>query len=425
MNWLAILIALLAGFVLGLICAFILRIVQGKTAKQLADELYRENEEQRNANVNAILESVKSSFGDLSLQALSKSTDEFLKLAKSSLESESKAGAQELDKRKSLIDQQLQRMNTELQNVSTLVKELEKDRRQKFGEVTTQLKHTTEQTTKLMETANKLREILASSQARGQWGERMAEDVLRLAGFIENINYTKQQTIESVGKRPDFTFLLPRGLKLNMDVKFPLDNYAKYVESESDQDKTTYRNKFLLDVKARIKEVASREYVNPEQNTTDYALLLIPNEQIFAFVHEQDSSIIDEGIKNKVIFCSPITLFAVLAVVRVAIDNFALEQTSNEILSLLGTFKKQWTKFLVVLDGLGKRIASLHSEYEKLTSTRRRQLDRPLQQIEEIRMQRSLPLADVEPSEIVSTEESEGDMAKTETEDESANNSAL
>jgi hypothetical protein len=72
-------------FPLGLICAFILRIVQGKTAKELADELYRESEEQRQANVTALLESVKSSFGDLSLQALSKSTDEFLKLAKTRL----------------------------------------------------------------------------------------------------------------------------------------------------------------------------------------------------------------------------------------------------------------------------------------------------------------------------------------------------
>jgi hypothetical protein len=72
-------------FPLGLICAFILRIVQGKIAKELADELYRESEEQRQANVTALLESVKSSFGDLSLQALSKSTDEFLKLAKTRL----------------------------------------------------------------------------------------------------------------------------------------------------------------------------------------------------------------------------------------------------------------------------------------------------------------------------------------------------
>jgi len=52
----------------------------------------------------------------------------------------------------------------------------------------------------------------------------MAEDVLQLAGFVENVNYVKQKTL-AAGSRPDFTFLLPRKLTLNMDVKFPLDNY--------------------------------------------------------------------------------------------------------------------------------------------------------------------------------------------------------
>lgn len=149
----------------------------------------------------------------------------------------------------------------------------------------------------------------------------------------------------------------------------------------------------MRDVKARIKEVTTREYINPEQNTVDYVLLFIPNEQIYAFIHEQDSSILDDGIKNKVVFCSPITLFAVLAVIRQAVDNFALEQTSNEILSLLGTFKKQWGEFLKKLELLGKRIGDAQKEYDALTTTRRRQLERPLNRIESLRTQRGLPVA--------------------------------
>ncbi|NQU13183.1 MAG: DNA recombination protein RmuC [Desulfobacteraceae bacterium] len=61
-----------------------------------------------------------------------------------------------------------------------------------------------------------------------------------------------------------------------------------------------------------------------------------------AFTQRHDYTILDNAIKNKVVLCSPITLFAVLAVIRQAVGNFALEQTSNEILSLLGAFKKQW-----------------------------------------------------------------------------------
>ena len=384
-------VGVLFGFGLGFGAAFLMLRRQVRSARELAEELLRESDAQRQAQVKAVVENLKDSFGNLSLEALSKSTHEFLKLAKSRLESERDMTVKELDQKKGLIDQQLTRMTSELEKVSKLVTDLEKDRAEKYGELTTQLKTTTEQTSALVQSTNTLREALASTKVRGQWGERMAEDVLRLAGFLENVNYLKQATIETAGSRPDFTFLLPRQLKLNMDVKFPLDNYLRYLEAPSEVEKTKYRSDFLRDVKGRIKEITTREYINPEQNTVDSVLLFIPNEQVYAFIHEQDRSIFDEGLKQRVVFCSPVTLFAILAVVRKAVDNFALEQTSNEILALLGAFKKQWGEFTAKLEMVGKRIADAQREYEALTTTRKRQLEKPLNQIEELRAQRGIP----------------------------------
>jgi DNA recombination protein RmuC len=392
MDWISILVALVIGFVLGLAVALLLRLIQGKTARSLAEEIFQENEEQRKTSIDAILENMKATFGNLSLDALSKSTEEFLKLAKARLDSERETSLRELDSKKGLIDQQLQQMSSKLEDVSRLMKELEKDRENKFGELTSHLNAATQQTTVLMQTTAQLREVLASTKARGQWGERMAEDVLRLAGFIEGVNYLKQKAIDSAGSRPDFTFILPKNLQLNMDVKFPLNNYVRLLETGVESEKTRFRNDFLRDVKARIREVTSKEYINPEQNTVDYVLLFIPNEQIYSFIHNEDSSILDEGLKNRVIFCSPITLFAVLAVIRQAVDNFALEKTSNEILSLLGVFKKQWDEFTGRFEVLGRRIEDVQKEYELLTTTRRRQLERPLQKIDDLRMQKGLPL---------------------------------
>ena len=390
-NWLPILIALVAGFALGLAVSFALRIIQSRTARQLAEELFRESEERRNEILESVMGHIKASFGSLSLEALGRSTDEFLKLAKSRLDSDRAVGVKELEAKKGLIDEQLKRMGSELENVGRLVKELEKDRVEKFGDLTGQLKLAREQTADLASTTNALREALASTKQRGQWGERMAEDVLKAAGFVEGINYQKQKTMAGKGTRPDFTFFLPRDLTVNMDVKFPLDNYLRYLESESDLERARFRSSFLKDVKARIKEVTTREYINPDQNTLDYVLLFIPNEHIYAFIHEQDSSILDESMKSRVILCSPLTLFAVLAVIRQAVDSFALERTSNEILSLLGAFKKQWDLFLGKLEVVGKRINDAQKEYEALTTTRRRQLERPLNRVDELRTQRGLP----------------------------------
>src|SRR5438132_4242711 len=353
-NATMILLSLVVGLILGLGVAFVLRLIQGK------------------ADIDAVIDNV-------------------LKLAKDKLESERQINVHELDAKKGLIDQQLQSMTGELEKVSKLMRDLERDRVEKFGQLANQLQATNAQTAALMQTTSTLREALASTKARGQWGERMAEDVLRLAGFIENVNYLKQKTIEGGSSRPDFTFLLPKSLKLHMDVKFPFDNYLRFLDAATDGEKSKCRTDFLRDVKARIKECTSRDYIDSEV-TVDYVLLFIPNEQIYAFIHEQDSSLLDDGIRNKVLFCSPFTLIAVLAVIRQAVDNFALEKTSNEMLSHFGAFKKQWDEFVCRWDLLGRKIEEVMKEYEVLSTTRRRQLEKPLNKIEELRTQRGIPI---------------------------------
>ena len=381
-----ILVGALVGFALGL-------------------ALYKWIIRQRHLESRTILEQSKEAFASLSQDALSRSVDELLKHS----QAQNKIGEKDLESKKALIDQTLQQMTARLEGVKTLMQTLETDRAQKFGEVAKHLQMAHEQTAVLTKTTNSLREALSGSRARGQWGERMAEDVLRLAGFVENVNYTKQKTIESARTRPDFTFFLPKGLKVNMDVKFPLDNYMRYLDSESDADRDRCCSAFLSDVKNQSKSLLTRDYINPQQNTVDYVLMFIPNEQVYAFIHQQDRTIMDEAMKKKVIFCSPLTLFAILVVIRQAVDNFALEQASNEILSLLGQFAKQWGMFKEGLQRMGKRIDDAQKEFHTLDTTRSRALERPLDKIEQLRTERGLPIAEeadqetpVEPDRLLS-----------------------
>ena len=351
----------------------------------------RKSQKQKDKESDYLLDKVKGAFSDLSMNALSKSTEQLIELAKAKLETERQIGSKELDSKKSLIDQELKNLNKQLEDVSKLVCDLEKDRVNKFGQLSKAIEGVSQQNKDLNAVTSDLKQALSSTKDRGQWGERMAEDVLRMAGLVENINYLKQKTLTNNNLRPDFTFLLPNELKLNMDVKFPLNNYMKYIEAKAETDKTMYCNKFLSDVKARVKEVTSKDYIDPEENTVDYALLFIPNEQIYIFINEMDRTIIDEAIQNRIIICSPVTLFAVLAIIRQAVDNFALEKTSNEILTLLSVFKKQWLLFIAKFDKLGSKIQEAQSEYDALTTTRVRQLEKPLNQIETLRNQKQLP----------------------------------
>ncbi|MGZ5498578.1 MAG: DNA recombination protein RmuC, partial [Candidatus Aminicenantales bacterium] len=253
-----------------------------------------------------------------------------------------------------------------------------------YGELDVQLKHAARETLRLQDTADHLRQALVSTKARGQWGERMAEDVLRLAGFIEGVNYLKQKALDAAASRPDYTFWLPQGLKVNMDVKFPLNSYLRYLECENDLAQETHKTQFLRDVRTRIKEVTTRDYINPEDNTLDYVLVFIPNEQVYAFINQNDPEIMDEALKSKVILCSPFTLFAILAVIRQSLDNFSMEKTAGEILGLVKNFRKEWEKFTDSMEKMGEKLDGAREEYRKMTTTRHDKLDRSIQKIEDL-----------------------------------------
>ena len=160
MNLTWVFLTLLGGFVLGLCATLVFRLIQRKTGREIAQELFRESELQRQAGINMVIENLKDSFAKLSLDALSSATEEFLKLAQVKLHSEREGNTQELETKKELIDQQLRRMSSELENVSKLMKDLEKDRTQKFGELTSQLQTSSLQTQALMQTTSSLREAL-------------------------------------------------------------------------------------------------------------------------------------------------------------------------------------------------------------------------------------------------------------------------
>ena len=377
----------LIGVVVGAVIGVIVLTLRRRAEKDLAQRLLETTQEEKARELSAIIEQLKIGFAALSREALSANTDDFLKLAKTRLEQQAAQADQTLETKKKLIDVRLEEMGTKLANLNNLIQQIEKQRAEAHGSLKGQLEKATQATNRLHETTGQLREALANPQRRGQWGERMAEDVLRLVGFVEGVNYYKQKTVID-GGRPDFTFLLPDNQCVHMDVKFPLTNYLKMLDAQDDTTRAAFAAQFLRDVRSRVKEVTTRDYINPAAGTVDYCLVFIPNEQIYGFIHEQDGTLLDDALRQKVVLCSPLTLYAILAVIRQAVENFRLEQASMQILNLLAEFKKQWAKYVEGMDRMGKRLEDASKEYQQLVNTRTRQLDRQLDKIEDLRAAR-------------------------------------
>ena len=238
-----------------------------------------------------------------------------------------------------------------------------------------------------------LNDVLSSSQARGQWGERLAEDMLRKAGFIEGINYEKQEIINGGGK-PDYTFKMPPDRVLYMDVKFPLDKYAEYINAESDALKAQARLAFLAAVKGHVDTLAKRDYVDKSNdNTIDYVLMFVPNESISGFVHEASPSLIDDALDRKVVLCSPLTLYAFLVVIRQAADSFHTEQTAATIMQRVNQFAKQFDEYTGAVDQVSKSFGKLQNEIDSIATggTRFKKLNVPVREIEKLRKNQGIP----------------------------------
>ena len=363
----------LGGLILGIVITFIVTRLYKPYYKQ--DMLAMTGEIQKNM----------AAFTDTAMQA---SVQHLVNMSDQVISKQTELGEKNLDTKKQLIDQSIKEVRDNLKSVEDLVTALEKDRAQVFGELAQQLQSASVQTLKLQETTGKLQLALGNASVRGQWGERMADDILQKIGFVEGINYLKQQADDSAGNRPDYTFMMPNNLKLNMDVKFPWDNYKKYIDTDSENDREAFKDAFLKDVRQRVKEVTNRNYINPE--TIDYVLVLIPNEQVYRFINENDPSFLDYALQNKVVLCSPVTLYAVLALINQTVRNFKTEKAIDEIIQQINFFLIQWQTYVESMDKMGKRLSDAQKEYDSLVSTRRNKLERPLKKIDAIRKERGL-----------------------------------
>lgn len=335
------------------------------------EEIERKVEEEKQ-RLKEIRTDMENAFKALAGDVMKTNSETFLKLAGDKFKDLSEKADTQLTEKKKLIDQNLSEMNKTLKGLSDQSIQL------KSG-----LQESRDETEKLRKTASNLHDVLSSSQKRGQWGERMVEDILQFIGLVENINYRKQSMVES-GEKPDYTFYLPKEKILNMDVKFPLAHYENYISAKDEHHRKTEKDQFLKDVKKHIKAVAGRIYINPGEGTLDYVMLFIPNESIYGFINREDPGLVSYALENKVLLCSPLTLFAVLSLIHQATRNFAMEEKASEVMTLVEAFRKQWGSYVDSMDKLGRSLDTARRDYETLVTTRTRQLEKPLRKINEI-----------------------------------------
>ena len=261
----------------------------------------------------------------------------------------------------------------------------------------------------LKNVTSRLNLTLSSNQKRGNWGEIQVEKILEDSGLVKGQNFETQKPMES-GKIPDVTLNLPEGQILNLDVKFPLNNYMKYLDviekrensiDESDYDlldksASELKNDFLSDVRKRVNEVTKEGYIDPKNNTIDYALLFVPVEGIFQFIVENELEltngkidIYNEAIEKNIIMVPPSLLLVYYSTIKNAVETFSLQDKARDLIDLHKVFLPQWEKYRKQIEGLQASITSLQNKYDELTNVRSNELFKVVEKIDDLKFEDS------------------------------------
>ncbi len=329
---------------------------------------------------NIVRDSLDTAITRLTEQART-DRDEAIKLGS---EQVSKNSAEQLGSKAEIISQTLtsvkNEMSEKLAEIDKELQELRENNKSKFDNVEIAVGD-------LARTTGNLNQVLSSSQKRGQWGERMAEDMLRAAGLIEGINFRKQNKNEE-GKKPDYELIMPPNRVLIMDIKFPYDQYLTHINAENDATRSQAKSEFVKAVRGHVDALAKRDYIsNSEEEALDYVLMFVPNESISGFVHEADPNLIDYALNKKVVLCSPLTLYAFLVVIRQATDSFHTERTAASIMQQVNKFTTEWEKYETAVEKVKKSFDTLQSDIDSISvdGTRFRKLKVPVKDIEKMR----------------------------------------
>ena len=253
----------------------------------------------------------------------------------------------------------------------------------------------------LAEDVGGLKKVLGNVKTRGTFGEvqlgALLEQMLSPEQYTANVK-TKKNATEFV----EYAIKLPGKdngkdvVYLPVDAKFPKDVYEQYVDAYEAGDAALIdatSKQLETTVKKMAKDIHDK-YIEPPF-TTDFAIMFLPFENIYAEVIRRTALIETLQRDYKTVVTGPTTLGAILNSLQMGFRTLAIQKRTSEVWNVLGAVKTEFGKFGGLLEKVQKNLQSAGDQLEEVMGKRTRAIERKLRQVEALPMEESRKMLEV------------------------------
>lgn len=311
-------------------------------------------------------ESEEARFIEIAAKALQASQQSFMALANETFEKHKQAA-------QGGVKEVLAPAQEQLSRLAASVDALDKARLQDKSAINEQVRHivdavgATNKTTQTLLTA-----LRASPKMRGRWGEQTLRNVLELAGLAAHVDFIEQKSTtdgEGARLRPDVVINLPGERCIVVDSKVALSGYLDAMEAVDEAARETHLKKHAAEVKAHVRNLASKDYWKHVPDTADFVVLFVPGENFLAAAAERDPNLFDDAFAQKVIITTPSTMVALAKSVAYGWRQEQSAKNAQEIAELGRELHGRMATMLDKMSKVGDSIERSVKTYNELVGS--------------------------------------------------------
>ncbi|MDB5326571.1 MAG: putative recombination protein RmuC [Phycisphaerales bacterium] len=327
-------------------------------AERQALQQMREQMDQSNARL-------KESFAEASKDALKASTESFLTLAEQRFKTLQTEAAGTLEQKRVEMGQLLQPMQHTLAEYRTKLTEIEQSRSAAYVDIKENLAAVAAVQLNLSIETKQLVTALRKPQGRGRWGELTLRRLFELAGMADRVTFSEQVSTDDGRLRPDCIVQLPEDRQVIVDSKCVLDAFLDASACTDDILRVAHIARHSQQVRSRVSELASKAYWESFGRATDYVVLFLPGEAFLYAAVENDPTLIEDALNQRVIVASPTTLLGLLRVIEHGWRHKAIEENAEEIRKLGTRLYERIQKVAGDLQKLGTQLGRTTQQYNE------------------------------------------------------------